>query len=130
MIRWPGNSPQTTDADNHVPTTGIDSMIAEAIRRPVPDSPSSGSEYPVKPARKPSRNSATPIAQFASRGLRNAPVKNTRAMCTTIDAMNSNAAQWCICRMNNPPRTSNDNRSVDSYADDIDTPSNAGYGPL
>ena len=44
MIRWPGNSPPKTDAETQVPITGMDSMIAEAMRRPVPDRPSSGSE--------------------------------------------------------------------------------------
>ncbi len=65
------------------------------------------------------------MAQFASRGLRNAPVKKMRAMCTTIDAMNSSAAQWCICRMNRPPRTSNERCSDDSYAADMSTPRSA-----
>ena len=59
------------------------------------------------------------MIQFSSRGLRNAPVKNTRSMCTTIAAMNSSAAQWCICRMIRPPRTSNERFSVVSYARDI-----------
>ena len=68
----------------------------------------------------------TPIAQFVSRGLRNAPVKKMRAMCTTIDAMNSSAAQWCICRMNRPPRTSNDRSSDDAKAPDISVPRSAG----
>ena len=51
------------------------------------------------------------MIQFSSRGLRNAPVKKTRNMCTTIAAMNSSAAQWCICRMIRPPRTSNERSS-------------------
>ena len=80
----------------------------------------------MKPARKPSRNSVTPITQFVSRGLRKAPVKKIRAMCTTIDAMNSSAAQWCICRMNRPPRTSNEMFSDDSKAADISVPRSAG----
>ena len=54
------------------------------------------------------------MIQFSSRGLRNAPVKKTRSMCTTIAAMNSRAAQWCICRMMRPPRTSNERFSDDS----------------
>jgi hypothetical protein len=29
-------------------------------------------------------------------------------MCANIDAMNSSAAQWCTCRANSPPRTSNE----------------------
>ena len=56
------------------------------------------------------------MIQFSSRGLRNAPVKNTRNMCTTIAAMNSSAAQWCIWRMIRPPRTSNERFSDVSYA--------------
>ena len=48
------------------------------------------------------------MIQLSSRGLRNAPVKKTRNMWTTIAAMNSSAAQWCICRMIRPPRTSNE----------------------
>jgi hypothetical protein len=61
----------------------------------------------VNPAKKPVNSISTPITQVASRGLRKAPVKNVRNMCTTIAAMNSSAAQWCTCRMNSPPRTSN-----------------------
>ena len=41
MIRVPGNSPPKIDAESQVPTTGMDSMIAEAMRRPVPERPSS-----------------------------------------------------------------------------------------
>ena len=107
-ITSPGNSPPNSDVVTQVPTTGMDSVIALAIRRPVPDSASSGRPYPQKPSRKPSQNSDTPTIQLASRGLRNAPVKNTRNMCTMIAAMNSSAAQWCICRMTSPPRTSNE----------------------
>ena len=66
------------------------------------------------------------MTQLASRGLRNAPVKKIRAMCTTIAAMNSSAAQWCICRMNRPPRTSNERFSEDSYAADISVPRSGG----
>ena len=44
MITSPGNCPPKTRNATHVPMTGIDSMIASAIRRPVPDSRSSGSE--------------------------------------------------------------------------------------
>ena len=43
-------------------------------------------------------------------------MKKTRNMCTTIAAMNSSAAQWCICRMIRPPRTSNERSSDVSYA--------------
>ena len=62
------------------------------------------------------------MIQLSSRGLRNAPVKKTRSMCTTIAAMNSSAAQWCICRMIRPPRTSNERFSDVSYACDISMP--------
>ena len=44
MITSPGNGPPKTRNETQVPTTGIDSMIASAIRRPVPESRSSGSE--------------------------------------------------------------------------------------
>ncbi len=67
-----------------------------------------------------------PTIQLSSRGLRNAPVKNTRIMCVTIDAMKISAAQWWICRMSRPPRTSNDSRSVEANASDISTPCIAG----
>ena len=60
-----------------------------------------------------------PTTQLTSRGLRNAPVKNTRIMCVTIAAMKIRAAQWWICRMSRPPRTSNDSRSVEANASDI-----------
>ena len=69
------------------------------------------------------------MTQLASRGLRNAPVKNTRNMCTNMAATKINAAQWCICRMNRPPRTSNEISSVDSRARDISTPWRFLYGP-
>ena len=46
------------------------------------------------------------MSQLSSRGLRNAPVKNTRHMWISIAAMNSSAAQWWIWRMIRPPRTS------------------------
>ncbi len=53
------------------------------------------------------------MSQLTSRGLRNAPVKKIRHRCATIEAKNSRAAQWWICRMMRPPRTSNEMRSVD-----------------
>ena len=62
------------------------------------------------------------MTQFASRGLRNAPVKKMRSRCTMIDAANSSAAQWWICRTNRPPRTSNEMFSAVSYARDMLTP--------
>ena len=48
------------------------------------------------------------MIQLISRGRRNAPVKKMRSRWTTIAATNSSAAQWWICRMTRPPRTSND----------------------
>jgi hypothetical protein len=65
----------------------------------------------------------TPISQLTSRGLRYAPVKNTRSMCAKIAAMNMSAAQWWICLTSSPPRMSNEMFSVDSYACDIVMPS-------
>ena len=44
MKSWPGNSPPKAKKESQVPTTGTARMIASAIRRPVPDSRSSGSE--------------------------------------------------------------------------------------
>ena len=84
------------------------------MRSPVPDSRSSGSEYPVKPAPKASSISATPMTQLSSRGRRNAPVKNTRSMWTTIAATNTSAAQWWIWRISSPARTSKDRRRTES----------------
>ena len=69
------------------------------------------------------------MTQFSSRGLRNAPVKNTRNRWTVIAARNSSAAQWCTCRISRPPRTSNEMSSVDEYASDIRMPSSGTYDP-
>src|SRR6218665_3561754 len=74
-------------------------------------------------------NSVKPTVQFSSRGLRNAPVKKTRSMCSPIAATNNSAAQWCICRTNKPPRTSKEMLSVDDIATDISTPFKGTYGP-
>ena len=60
----------------------------------------------MKPSNVPTRISTTPIAQFASRGLRNAPVKNVRNMWANMPARKSSADQWCTCRTNRPPRNS------------------------
>ena len=70
----------------------------------------------------PSRSRSEPITQFSSRGLRKAPVTKTRIMCTNIAAMKIIAAQWCICRISRPPRTSKEMCSVEAYASDIGTP--------
>ena len=56
-------------------------------------------------------------------------MKNTRSMCATIATMNRSAAQWWICRISSPPRTSNEMFSVDWYACDIVMPSSLVYEP-
>ena len=53
------------------------------------------------------------MVQLSSRGLRNAPVKKMRAMCTMIEPTKMSAAQWCIWRMRRPPRTLNEMFTVD-----------------
>jgi len=64
-----------------------------------------------------------PISQFTSRGLRYAPVKNTRSMWMVSAAMNRSAAQWWICRISSPARTSKLMFSVEAYASLIRRPS-------
>ena len=54
------------------------------------------------------------MTQLSSRGLRNAPVKKTRSRWTIIEAMKSIAAQWCICRISRPPRTSKEMSRVEA----------------
>ena len=49
-------------------------------------------------------------------------MKNTRNMCTVIEATNSSADQWWICRISRPPRMSKEMSSVDLYASDIVMP--------
>jgi hypothetical protein len=44
MTSVPGNSPRNSTQCSHVPTTGMDRVNPEAIRSPVPESRSSGSE--------------------------------------------------------------------------------------
>ena len=77
----------------------------------------------------PSVNSTMPISQLISRGLRYAPVKNTRSMCAMIATMNMIAAQWWICLISRPPRMSKEMFSVDAYACDIVMPSSLAYEP-
>ncbi len=60
----------------------------------------------MKPVNMPSTKSRKPKTQLISRGLRKAPVKKTRIMCTNIAARKISAAQWWICRTSRPPRTS------------------------
>jgi len=50
-------------------------------------------------------------------------VKKMRIMCAMIAAMNRSAAQWWICRMSRPPRTSKLMFRVEAYARLIETPS-------
>ena len=92
------------------------------MRSPVPESRSSGNEYPAKPLTTPRMSIVTPITQLISRGLRNAPVKKIRARWTTIDPMNTMAAQWWTWRITRPALTWNEMLSVDSYASDMWTP--------
>ncbi len=56
------------------------------------------------------------MVQFNSRGLRKAPVKKTRAMCTTIEPTKMSHAQWCIWRINRPPRTAKEMFTVEAKA--------------
>ncbi len=76
------------------------------MRSPVPDSWSSSSEYPAKPLKTARIRRVTPTIQLISRGRRKAPVKKTRAMCTTMVATNNRAAQWWIWRITSPARMS------------------------
>ncbi|ONK14971.1 hypothetical protein STBA_57830 [Streptomyces sp. MP131-18] len=81
---------------------------------------------PVKTARM---NSVQPNSQFSSRGLRKAPVKNTRIMWNMMPTMKISAAQWWICRTSRPPRTSKLMSSVEAYASVIRTPCIGTYDP-
>ena len=110
----PGNSPPKMRNALHTPTTGTEMTTEYAMRRPVPDSWSSGSEYPVKPLAIASRSRVTPIIQLSSRGRRNAPVKKMRMRWAMIAPTKISAAQWWICRITKPARTSKLMRSTDS----------------
>ena len=50
-------------------------------------------------------------------------MKKTRSMWMVSEAMNRSAAQWWICLISRPPRTSKLIRSVDWYASLIRMPS-------
>ncbi len=76
-----------------------------------------------------SRDRIVPNTQLISRGLRNAPVKKTRAMCTKTETTKIRAAQWWICRMSRPPRMSKEIPRVERYASDIVTPWSGTYEP-
>lgn len=71
----------------------------------------------------------TPTNQLSSRGLRNAPVKKTRIRWTTIAATKTSAAQWWVCRISSPARTSQLSRTVEAYAADVLLPSSGAYEP-
>ena len=128
-IELPGNGPPNKKNARYVPTIGMPCSAPSKIRRPAPDSWSSGSEYPNSPSSSPRVNSPTPISQLISRGLRYAPVKNTRSMWMVSAAMNRSAAQWWISRISNPPRMSKLMFSVDWYASLIRMPSSLMYEP-
>ncbi len=63
-----------------------------------------------------------PMSQFSSRGLRKAPVKKMRPMCTMMDPVKMSAAQWCIWRMSSPPRTSKEMPTVERKASETHWP--------
>ena len=113
MMASPGNGPSNTAKASQEPMTGMDCISPSAMRSPVPESRSSGSEYPANPSATASNDSSVPMTQFSSRGLRKAPVKNTRHMCTRMEQMNSSAAQWWICLITRPPRMSKEMSTVD-----------------
>ena len=71
-------------------------MNPSAARIPVPESRSSGREYPVNPSIVPSSSRMLPITQFSSRGRRKAPVNATRIRWIIIAPTKIIAAQWCI----------------------------------
>jgi hypothetical protein len=79
--------------DRYVPTMGMDRIVPFTTARPVPESRSSGRSYPVSPANMARTNSTNPNTQLSSRGLRKAPVKNTRIMWESTAATKTSAAQ-------------------------------------
>ena len=50
----------------------------------------------MNPSSTAKKSMRIPMIQLSSRGLRKAPVKKIRAMCTMIEPMKMSAAQWCI----------------------------------
>jgi hypothetical protein len=94
-----------------------------------PDSMSSGKIEPVQPAAMPRMSRVTQTSHLSPRGPRNAPVKNSRSSCRHTAATKISAAQWWICRISNPPRTSKVTCRVDSYALLTGTPRNGTYEP-
>jgi hypothetical protein len=93
MTSWRENSPPSSTKVRSSPTTGRESSVACPTRRFAPASRSSGREKPANPLIRARASSARPTSQLSSRGRRKAPVKNTRARCTTIAATNTSAAQ-------------------------------------
>ena len=49
IVPSPGKFPPKRNVARYEPTIGIDSTIENMIRSPVPDTRSSGSEYPMNP---------------------------------------------------------------------------------
>ena len=97
------------------PTTGIDFMNPSAIAQAgARTAGRRGASSRRSPRGCRAAAAAQPTTQLISRGLRKAPVKKTRIMWTNIAAMKSIAAQWCICRISRPPRTSKEMFSVDA----------------
>ena len=118
----PGNSPPNSDVASQVPMTGMDSMIAVGDAQARAGQRVVGQRVAGEALDEAEPEQHRPMIQLSSRGLRNAPVKKIRSMCTTIAAMNSSAAQWCIWRMIRPPRTSNEMFSDVAYACDMACP--------
>ena len=70
------------------------------------------------------------MIQLSSRGLRNAPVKKMRAMCTAIEPTKMSAAQWCIWRMTSPLRTPKDRLTVEAKAAETLAPRSGQVGAV
>ena len=83
----------------------------------------------MKPLAIANSSIVTPTNQLISRGRRKAPVKKMRHRCVTMAARNTSAAQWWICRMTRPARTSKLRCTDDWKAADIGTPRNGTYEP-
>ena len=128
-MRWPGTVPPKTPSIRWVPATGIDSSTPWSTSRLPLDSMSSGKIVPVHPTAMPSRSRVTQISQCSLRGRRNAAVKYSRSSCTQTAATKISAAQWWICRISSPPRTSKLISSADLYASLIRTPLSLWYEP-
>ena len=75
-------------------------------------------------------SSVTPMIQLSSRGLRKAPVKKIRHMCTAMEPTKTSAAQWCIWRMTRPLRTAKDRLTVDAKAADTLAPRSGSVGAV